>query len=485
MDLEGRYAQDNRSDDRDATLTNLMIDPLVASSQENARTFIKPRPGLNLALATTGAVNRGFHYWSSFSCLVYVLSNQVYTDTVGAIGSVDLSSTEMFFTEHTASTGVKYLIISNGNKAWALTSDSSAPTLINAANFTAIGTHIPQMVSLDGYLFTAKFGDNKIYNSALADPYTWPGDYIAAEMYSDNIQTICTNNNYLYAVGEQSVEYFYDGANATGTPLTRYSAAVQQFGTPSPRSVVQTEQQVLFIGQTGNGGYTIWELDGFKATDISTPVIRRHIFQAGLNLGTVSNITGYCIRVGGQKLYVLNLFNKSLVYSFDTKLWSIWTSTTNSDGTIAAFIGYWATDTKAGYAYIKDALGNIYIMGDRFYTDGASYSFTCSIVTPKYDFDSINRKFMSRLSLVGDYTGTPNYSTGAIANANNQFYISWNDDDYATASWTTPRLLTFTNDFPAITQLGSFRRRAFKVSCTPIDLFRLEGLEVDINKGTQ
>ena len=95
--------------------------------------------------------------------------------------------------------------------------------------------------------------------------------------------------------------------------------------------------------------------------------------------------------------------------------------------------------------------------------------------TPKYDFDTFNTKFMSRFVLIGDI---PNDS-----GIGNTLQISWSDDDYQT--WTTSRELSFDYDFPAIKQLGRFRRRAFRVDYSQPYLLRLESFEVDINKGTQ
>lgn len=83
---------------------------------------------------------------------------------------------------------------------------------------------------------------------------------------------------------------------------------------------------------------------------------------------------------------------------------------------------------------------------------------------------------MSRFSLIGDI---PSESDDTL----NTFSVQWSDDDYKT--WTTARNLILTYDFPSLTQLGQFRRRAFKISISPTVLVRLEGIEVDINKGQQ
>jgi hypothetical protein len=81
---------------------------------------------------------------------------------------------------------------------------------------------------------------------------------------------------------------------------------------------------------------------------------------------------------------------------------------------------------------------------------------------------------MSRFSLIGDVPDDTLVDTAVS--------IKWSDDDYKT--WSTARTLTFTGDLPAITQLGQFRRRAFRITYSLPHLFRLEAMEMDINKGT-
>jgi hypothetical protein len=81
---------------------------------------------------------------------------------------------------------------------------------------------------------------------------------------------------------------------------------------------------------------------------------------------------------------------------------------------------------------------------------------------------------MYRLSIIGD---VPDSAGNDLAVS-----VQWSDDDYNTFS--TARTLNYTTDLPKIDQLGQFRRRAFKITYSMPYLLRLEGLEVDINKGS-
>jgi len=453
---------------KDARLINMLVDVLETPDQVNQRIFVKSRPGLAASITTTAGVGRGCYYWvvSGVGYVISAVGDKVYSNGT-LIMTLTTTTGEVGFSEHVNSTGTNTLIMVDGTKGYVWTGPSIAPTTITSVDFPS--PHIPMPVVLDGYLFLAKAGTQDIYNSNPDAPLLWTaGDYISAEMYPDKIVALTKNNNYVYAVGAQSVEYFYDAAGAT-SPLARHDSAVQQFGTAAPASVVQTEKEVILIGETGNGGHTVWTIDGFKGTEVGTPAIRSVFRAEGANL---SKAVAHCSRVSGQKLYIINLTTITVVYSFDTKMWSYWTS--GVDGS-AAFVGRHGTDGPNGTAYIQhDSDGDIYTLSEDNHTDDGT-GFLCQIVTPKYDFETFNAKTMSRFTLIGDIPDS--------FGAGNTCQISWSDDDYQT--WSTARDLSFDYDFPCIAQLGRFRRRAFKISYSQPYMLRLEAFEVDINKGSQ
>jgi len=457
------------SRDKDAGLVNMMVETLLAPSQPNKRIVVKSRPGLNSAYTINSGVARGSYYWviSGVGYIITVCADKVYTNG-SLVTTLTTTTGNVGFTEHVSSTGTVVLVMLDGTKGYVFTDAVTAPTEITSADFPT--PHVPIPIFLDGYIFVAKANTQDIYNSNLDDPLLWTaGDYISAEMYPDKIVALSKNNNYIYAIGANSVEFFYDAATATGSPLARHDSAVQQFGCAAAGTVVATEKEVILVGETANGGHTVWTIDGFKEKEIGIPMVKSVFLAEGSSL---SSALGYCIRVSGQKLYIVTLTSRTLVYSFETEMWSEWAS--GVDGT-AAFIGSHGTDGPNGRAYILDRNGgNVYQIGETYFTDNGA-AFMCQITTPKYDFDMFDTKFMSRLALIGD---TPD-----PGGTNNNVTVQWSDDDYVT--WTTARTITFSYNFPAIHQLGKFRRRAFRFKYIQPALLKLDGFEVDINKGSR
>ena len=454
---------------KDARVLNMMVEPLTAPTEQNKRITIKSRPGLVSAYTVNTGIARGIYYWviAGVGYVITVCADKVYTNGT-LLSTITTTTGEVGFTEFVSSTGVVTLVMLDGTKGYVFTSAIVAPTMITDVDFPT--PHIPQPVFLDGYLFVAKSATQDVYNSNLDDALLWTaGDYISAEMYPDKIVGLSKNNNYIYAIGANSVEFLYDAATASGSPLARHESAVQQFGCVAAGTVGATEKEVIFIGETQNGGHTVWTIEGFKEKEIGTAMVKGVLLAEG---GALSTAIAHCVRVSGQKLYILILTSRTLVYSFDTQLWSEWAS--GATGT-AAFIGSHSTDGPRGSAYVLNRQGTtVYALTETAFTDGGA-AFLCQIVTPKYDFNSFNRKTMSRFSLIGDVPDT----TGV----DNTVLISWSDDDYQT--WKADRSLSFNNDFPSIAQLGNFRRRAFRISYSLPHLLRLDAFEVDINKGTQ
>lgn len=448
---------------KDFRLVNMMTEVLKSPVGDQSKYYIKSRPGMTYAYSTQTAAGRGLYYWvySGTGYAMAVVGDKVYSNGT-AVLTLTTSTGECGFTEFVSSTGVVSLVLLDGTKGYVFSNPSTAVQITDPDFPTP---HIPTPIFLDAYLLVGKLGTTDVYNSDLDDPTKWTaGSYISAEMYPDTLVGLSKNNNYVYAIGSGSVEYLYDAANATGTPLARHESAVQQFGCAAVGSIVQTEKEVIFLGETGNGGHTVWTIDGFKEKEIGIPAIKSALLAEGSNL---ANIKAHCIRVSGQKLYIMCLTSRTLVYSFTTEMWSEWSTAGG------AFIGTHAADGPNGAAYILGATdGNVYTMSEDYFTDNGT-PIVCSVISSKLDFDTINRKFMHRLSLIGDVPDSTLVDSAVT--------IQWSDDDYKT--WSPARTLRFTADLPAIFQGGMFRRRAFKISYALPHLFRLETIELDINKG--
>lgn len=456
---------------KDQRFLNCFTEQILSRVTEAKKYYLKKRDGLKRVNSPAAGVARGCIYEDTTNQMYFVVGTTLYAYNGVSLTSIQTgiadSPNAVGFTIH-LTTSVSVILLT-GSTGWVINPVANTATQITDADFPT--PHLPFPVSMDGYLFVAKAATADVYNSDLDNALAWtPGNFITAEMYPDNIVCLTKNNNYVVVVGSGSVEFFYDLGNATGSPLQRNESAVQQFGTPAPLTVVQTEKEVMMVGTTQNGGRSVWVIDGFKPEEVSTEAVINSLNDEGDQLSLAN---AYCIRSSGHKFYVLRLASsgRTWVYDFESKLWSEWSSTDGS-GNQVVFVGKFACDSNKGFPYMLGNESNaaIYLLDDQTYQDDGR-SIKTQVTTLKLDFDNMNRKDMSRASVYGDWP----------LSGDSSLTLEWTDDDYRT--WSNPRTIQLSTYLPVTRRLGKFRRRAFRLTHTDNTPMRLEGMEVNINNG--
>lgn len=464
LPLLGAYSNRDASATKDQRFVNMFPETRKVEQLENTKIFIQKRPGLSLwgNSGVTGE-GRGMVWFNNASWVV--IGNTMYrvttststakltlTTSTGYVGMIAANSTSIG----------DYVFVCDGVKGYIIKNDDSVVTVTDV-NFPT--PHIPVPTFIDGYIVLAKNSD--VYTCAVDDPLTWPtSNYLTAEMFPDAVKSLARQNNQVVVFGHSSIEFFYDAANASGSPLSRNDSTTIQMGTAAPYAIYQNEQFCIYVSASESGGRAAWIIKGFQPQKISDEYIER-LFDAEEDM---SDCRGFGIRTKGHLFYVLNLktTNRTLVYDTDEKLWHEWSS--NSVGNHTVFNYDFMCDPGLGYGIVLHTTnGKIYKVNVSSYIDD-TLPIICEIVTNKYDMDSYHRKFMHSLKLVGD-SYTPDNTVS--------FY--WTDDDYQT--WSNEKQINMNDDFPAFQRLGSFRRRAFKFKHVLDKPLRLESVEVEFTEG--
>lgn len=442
----------------DQRFLNCYPELIPSPISEGKKYYLKKRPGLGpFNIPVQQGAGRGMFFWNGHYysvCGVNLYIDGAFLATLStSVGSVGFTVYQ--FTDHT-----QVLIVADGGTVYQISTSNTVTTLVGAPS-----PHVPTPIFFDGYLFLAQANSSTIWNCKLNDPTTWPADqFIDAEMYPYNIVSILKNKNYIVAISVGSIEFFYDNANPTGSPLQRNAPAVAQFGTPAPKSVTSTDSVFILVGSTNEGGRTVWTVDGFQPTEIGIEPIREALDHEGTN---ISGAIAYTIQCSGHKWYILNLFssNRTFVYDLDEKMWHEW----SSGLTQQVFSASYASDSNLGKVIVQDATtGILYELSPDFYDDNGA-AINMSITTSKVDFDTIKRKRIFRLSIIGD---TPN------GNTNVPMSVYFSDDGYTT--FVGPRTLYLNGDYSTITNLGLTRRRAWRFVFQQPYPLRLESFELDL-----
>lgn len=448
---------------KDQRFLNMYPELIKSPISDGKKYYLKKRPGVSIFQTPTGAtgVGRGIFYWQKYGTYLYVIGNTLYANAV-SIATLTTSTGPVGFTEFLTGSA-DYIVLVDGIKGYSISS-GNVVTQITDPNFPS--PHIPNPIFFDGYLFLAASNTQTIHNSTLLNATTWPTDgFIDAELFPDNLVGLVKAQNYIAAVGTASIEYFYDNANATGSPLQRNAPAVTQLGCVATSTIVMTEKQFVLVGTTSSGGRTVWLIDGFQPTELATEPVREALDQEGSNL---TQATAFSVQSAGHKWYILNLKGnqRTFVYDFEEQMWHEWSSGTGT----ACFNFDYATDGSAGNPILLsiNVPSNTYSLTPSNTQDNG-IAINCTVITSKIDFDTIKRKRFFRLSLIGD---SPN------GNITTPISISWSDDDYNT--WVTDVILNINGSYPTITQLGISRRRAFRFIFQQPYPLRLEAFEVDI-----
>lgn len=434
--------------------------------QERDYSFIS-RDGL-FPLATVSTNIRGMYYWRDQNKIYVAYDDRIdiLTATTGALVTTLTpfltTSGDVGFTEFYYDTGSTKLVVSDGSQ---LITIDSANTVVTGVDADMPTPHNPHILFLDGYLFMLKTGTADIYNSNLNDPLAYTaGDFISAEMTADTLVRISKLNNYILALGSNSIEYFFDAANVSGSPLQRNDTFVKNVGFVG--GFARHENQVYFVGYSATTGYDLYVAEDAKLTSVKNPFVRRYMQP---NTAFYASI----VTMGGHDFYSITGTNPTdtvtFFYDIDTKLWT--RAAFQSEADLPIQYAFNATITGVGETSVVSFNGKnkLFYFNPNVLTDD-SVSFTSMVQTDPLDFGSMNQKFMSRLILVADRP-----TSSSLLN------VSYSDNDYQTFS--TPRQIELNQAYPLLTQLGRFRRRAIKLSYSGTNRIRLHRLEVAYNIG--
>lgn len=411
-----------------------------------------------------------------------ILDSSIHSITITAAGSGYTNGTYALSFTGGGGTGAAgtYTVSGNVVTSISLTAEGSGYTSTPTIGFPSGGgtgatagcsinaiplPHIPVPIFIDGYIALAKGSD--VYTCDVDNPTKWTAsNFLSAEMFPDPIVALSRQNNQVVIFGHSSIEFFYDAANAAGSPLSRNDSTTIQMGCAAPYSIIGNEKYVFYISQSESGGRAAWIVEGFQPKKVSDEYIER-ILDAEVDM---SDCRGFGLRTKGHLFYIINLktSGRTLVYDTDEKLWHEWAS--SSAGVNGVFQCDSMADNSTGAAYLlHNSNGCLYRLDPNTYTDDDN-PIIVQLITNRYDMDTYHRKFMHSCKIVGD-----RYQSA------NSLKLQWTNDDYQT--WSNEKIINLSDDYPAFQRMGVFRRRAFKLTHDTNNPLRLESLEVEYIEG--
>lgn len=299
----------------------------------------------------------------------------------------------------------------------------------------------------------------RIYSSQQENPQLWKAlDYVTAVYEPDKGVAIAKQINYVVAFGQWTTQFFYDAGNPVGSPLGTNQGYNLEIGCANGNSVAQLDQSLIWVGASRLRGRSVYMLEGTSPVKISDRYIDKY-----LNNDPMNDIKSYVMKFSGHTLYVLTLHSSDItfVYDVDEKVWSIWST---ADG---YFKGTYFTSDQQNYFIQHDDTGVVSTMNEQWGDDNGA-DIVVQVITDIHDSGTTKKKFYRSLEIVGDkVVGTAT--------------VQHSDNDYQ--SWSTARTVDLSVARAILHQLGSSRRRAWKLTFVSSQPFRIVGAEIGFDIG--
>ena len=427
--------------------------------------YLVKRPGLALHNNDnpTSKTARGIFSWNGN--LYTVWGNKVHKNGTALSGTLGLSTGRVYFDE-TGGASSKLLVQEPHASTARLTSITSGDvfTDLNTGDADLPDDQVPGVVQIDTYT-TVMTSAGNIHNSSPGIETTWAStDFLNAEIKGDKGIRLARHVNYIVALGAGTIEFFFDNANPTGSPFTRLEGTVSLIGSPSGNTLVNIENQLLFVAENSNGGRYVAQLKGFTPISISNKTVEESLDAEQEN---ITDAYAYSVQIMGHSFYVLTLpttAKRTWVYDLTEGMWHEWTHNSTY------FVGF-DSCIHNGDVLIQDRNnGIIYKLDPEVFRDYNAIPIAVMFQTKKFDGGVHHNKFLYRLTVIGDQSA-----------GNSTLSLRYTDDDYQTFS--AQRDVDLGSKDPHLTRLGYFKKRAFRGTHIANLPFRIQALELNVRQG--
>ena len=447
------------ADNTDQRYVNVYFDVSRNDALKEQTIYCIKRPGISSIASQGVSTGRGIYNWLGTTYAVG--GNSLNVSTFSSV-PLNTSSGRVWWAETHVDTGIRQLIMSDGQDNYQITSSNVIHQVDQADDGDYPVSNLGPAIFMDGYLFQAQ-SNGRIWNSVLNNVSSWTATaFLTADTHGGDLEAIYIQKDQIVGLTKNRCEFYFNNGNPSGSPLLRIDQNTIYVGLASRESLAWFGEVGCFVGENADGGRAVYRLGSLKLQDISTPSINRFLIAEG---PSISSCTAWMAPINGQVIYCLNLqvANKSFSYGVETGFWSEWRDTGASRfNCVSATYG-------DGITYLQDtSSGQIYTVSSNTYTDKAS-TYSVYVQTNKSSFGTSKRKVESAVSLIGDQT------TGNV-----DVYVS--DDDFATSTYAG--VIDMSLQRKRVTRLGSFYERSHGFEYRGISSFRVQAYVPDI-EGTR
>ena len=304
-------------------LKNAYVDIPQAATLSDA--MLKGTPGIT-QVATSGTerqVNRGSHVKDGFP---YFVNGEVLyrlDKTVSGLGTDEFSLVPLGDIPGVgmcsfADNGKQLIILDTLGAGYIV--DESAGTVFQAItdiDFTTTNGSPQYVVYVDSF-FVVTTDAKKIIKSSANDGLVWSAlDFTTAAADPDAIVAPIVVKNKLMITGTETIEGF-DNLGLSGFPFQRNGLFVQK-GCFAPLSLVNINDNLMFIGGGVDESPAIWTLNGSTPMKVSTTAIDEKL--QGFTQAEIAQSFAVSYAQAGAYFVEFSLPSITFVYDIITQLW--------------------------------------------------------------------------------------------------------------------------------------------------------------------
>lgn len=450
---------------KDARLVNCYIE-----TNEQGEIQIYRRPGIRtFSTPAAATIGLGLFSWkatASSALKVYSIFNDtLYEDGVSVNSGITLLTTQKVYFNSMLGATPK-MIFGDTQYAYTWYPANNISANLHSINVEFPEFRVPGFAYLNGATYVMQpeaviWGSKPNSVDQVGD---WdPLDFISAQADPDYGVFMSKQLVYVLAGNEGTTEVFFDAGNAVGSPLGPVQGSIINYGCASADSLQQIgDTNVWLAVEKKTNALQVVKVEQLGLTVVSTKAIDKLIYQAD-----VDDILSWQVKFWGHSFYVISFpsLNLTLAYDLIEDLWSQWTDTY---GDYLRFVDSTFDSENRRILQHKTA-GTLSYISPEYYSDTDGL-IPVSIYTPSFDAQTRRNKQNGALKFIADQV------------AGSVLQVRHSDDDYQ--SWSNFIDVDLSKEDPMITQMGSFRKRAYHFFHKGDQFFRMSAIETQYDIGT-
>jgi len=450
---------------KDQRFVNCFTETVTNPHSGSKTTYLVKRPGFAASGLTpqSGSVGNDIMIWTGSSSKVisafgathssiYDSATQLVTNNAD---TTKITGKARSITETELSGTATLTIASTDSTAWYYQPAGTVTKIADAdypgnAGFTTAGG----FAHMDGYAFIMDTR-GRIWNSDVNSVTAWTAtSFVSANSYPDAGIGVIRHGDKIMAFGTESIQFFHNAGNASGSPLSRVEPMTLKIGAISSDAIVDVKGTVFWAGSSPQGGIAIYSYSN-GAKRVSTPELESILLLAG-----TSNISLTATTWFGRNFVLCQASTVSFAYCIEEGGWFEVSSQTPLWYKAAGV----SSGTQVTYLISKNSTsGKIYVVNPAAYTfRDDSVVYTTTMQTSPIG-DPVRKTCWDELRVIADReTATSN------------LWVAVSDDDFQTSMYAG--VIDLSSSYGKISRLGYAYRRSFILTHQSATPFRIEAL---------